>query len=222
MLLCNSAVVKQLEVILPLSLGIHGCRPQAGIGRGIIENQQTLGWGESVVEIVASDLQRAFPNMTGFSARNVWYMRRLYEVFSDSEFVELAGKRTSQLSARQIRPQPVAELTESDKLRQIIVKKAPAKKDANSATTCCRIGDVHNSAAACCRNSLSPHVGQEPGPVRPRDGQQNDSESTASLIRRRCRVCGRHGSVGRCRIRMWVILHPYGLDRVGLAQLAVE
>ncbi len=50
------------------------------------------------------------------------------EVFSDSEFVELAGKRTSQLSARQIRPQPVAELTESDKRRQIIVKKAAAKK----------------------------------------------------------------------------------------------
>ena len=66
--------------------------------------------------------------MTGFSARNVWYMRRLYEVFSDSEFVELAGKRTSQLSARQIRPQPVAELTESDKRRQIIVKKAATKK----------------------------------------------------------------------------------------------
>jgi predicted nuclease of restriction endonuclease-like (RecB) superfamily len=98
------------------------------IGRGILEKQQKLGWGESVVEIVASDLQRAFPNMTGFSARNVWYMRRLYEVFSDSEFVELAGKRTSQLSSRQIRPQPVAELTGSDKRRQIIVKKAAAKK----------------------------------------------------------------------------------------------
>ena len=31
------------------------------IGRGIVEKQQTLGWGESVVEMVAADLQRAFP-----------------------------------------------------------------------------------------------------------------------------------------------------------------
>jgi hypothetical protein len=29
------------------------------IGRGIVEKQQTLGWGESVVEMVAADLQRA-------------------------------------------------------------------------------------------------------------------------------------------------------------------
>jgi predicted nuclease of restriction endonuclease-like (RecB) superfamily len=37
------------------------------IGREIVEKQQTLGWGESVVEMVSADLQRAFPQMTGFS-----------------------------------------------------------------------------------------------------------------------------------------------------------
>jgi hypothetical protein len=31
------------------------------IGRAIVEKQQTLGWGESVVEQVAKDLQAAFP-----------------------------------------------------------------------------------------------------------------------------------------------------------------
>ena len=37
------------------------------IGHGIVEKQQTLGWGDSVVEMVSADLRRAFPAMTGFS-----------------------------------------------------------------------------------------------------------------------------------------------------------
>ncbi len=89
------------------------------IGRGIIEKQQTLGWGESVVEIVASDLQRAFPNMTGFSARNVWYMRRLYEAYSAPEFVQLTGKKSPHLSARQILQQPAAEMETLTILQQL-------------------------------------------------------------------------------------------------------
>jgi hypothetical protein len=36
------------------------------IGRGIVEKQQILGWGESVVEIVAADLRRAFPGARRF------------------------------------------------------------------------------------------------------------------------------------------------------------
>jgi hypothetical protein len=36
------------------------------IGRGIVEKQKVLGWGESVVEMVAEELRRAFPSMSGF------------------------------------------------------------------------------------------------------------------------------------------------------------
>jgi hypothetical protein len=57
------------------------------IGRGIVEKQKELGWGESVVEMVAADLRGAFPSMRGFSPRNVWYMRRLYEAYSAPEFL---------------------------------------------------------------------------------------------------------------------------------------
>ena len=60
------------------------------IGRGIVEKQQTLGWGDAVVEMVAADLRRAFPEMTGFSPRNVWDMRRLYAAYSAPEFLAQA------------------------------------------------------------------------------------------------------------------------------------
>ena len=41
------------------------------IGRSISEKQQTLGWGKSVVETLAEDLQKEFPGIAGFSARNI-------------------------------------------------------------------------------------------------------------------------------------------------------
>jgi predicted nuclease of restriction endonuclease-like (RecB) superfamily len=53
------------------------------IGHGIVEKQQALGWGESVVETVAADLQQAFPATTGFSPRNLRDMKRLYLAYAD-------------------------------------------------------------------------------------------------------------------------------------------
>jgi len=47
------------------------------IGASIAERQKTLGWGKSVVERLARDLQTEFPGMSGFSPRNVWRMRAL-------------------------------------------------------------------------------------------------------------------------------------------------
>jgi hypothetical protein len=80
------------------------------IGRAIVEKQQTLGWGESVVEMVSADLQRAFPGMSGFSSRNVWYMRRFYEAYTDSEFLAQAARDIERGKRNPILPQAVADL----------------------------------------------------------------------------------------------------------------
>lgn len=53
------------------------------IGKTIVENQEKRGWGKSVVEQLAKDLQRTFPSKTGFSTRNLWGMRRLYNTYKD-------------------------------------------------------------------------------------------------------------------------------------------
>ncbi len=60
------------------------------IGRAIVEKQRHAGWGEGVVERLAADLRAAFPDMSGFSARNVWDMRRLYETYTAPEFLRQA------------------------------------------------------------------------------------------------------------------------------------
>jgi len=53
------------------------------IGRRIVESQEKSAWGKSVVEQLARDLRREFPDVKGFSARNLWDMRRFYLVYND-------------------------------------------------------------------------------------------------------------------------------------------
>ncbi|MFH1709065.1 MAG: DUF1016 N-terminal domain-containing protein [Planctomycetota bacterium] len=80
------------------------------IGRGIVEKQQTLGWGESVVEMVSADLRRAFPRMTGFSPRNVWAMRRLYATYTAPEILAQVVRENDHGAPNHILPQVVAEI----------------------------------------------------------------------------------------------------------------
>jgi predicted nuclease of restriction endonuclease-like (RecB) superfamily len=58
------------------------------IGRDILERQQTQGWGAKVIEQLAIDLTAAFPDMKGFSRRNLLYMRSFAEAWSDQAFVQ--------------------------------------------------------------------------------------------------------------------------------------
>lgn len=48
------------------------------IGKAIVEKQQELGWGKSVVENLSKDLQYEFPGTKGYSVQNLWYMRQFY------------------------------------------------------------------------------------------------------------------------------------------------
>ncbi|MEI8366162.1 MAG: PDDEXK nuclease domain-containing protein [Parachlamydiaceae bacterium] len=54
------------------------------IGKTIYEQQQTADWGSSVVELLASDLQKKFPGMRGFSSRNLWIMKDFYTSYCES------------------------------------------------------------------------------------------------------------------------------------------
>jgi len=53
------------------------------IGQSIVERQRSDGWGKSVVERLAKDLQAEFPGMSGFSPRNVWRMRAFYLAYTE-------------------------------------------------------------------------------------------------------------------------------------------
>jgi predicted nuclease of restriction endonuclease-like (RecB) superfamily len=58
------------------------------IGRRILENQRLEGWGAKVIDRLSQDLRKTFPEMTGFSSRNLKYMRAFAEAWSDEGFVQ--------------------------------------------------------------------------------------------------------------------------------------
>jgi predicted nuclease of restriction endonuclease-like (RecB) superfamily len=59
-----------------------------GIGRDILHRQAEEGWGAQVVDRLSADLRRAFPEMRGFSVRNLKYMRAFAEAWADEKFVQ--------------------------------------------------------------------------------------------------------------------------------------
>jgi len=58
------------------------------IGRDILARQAEQGWGAKVIERLAHDLRNAFPEMKGFSPRNLKYMRAFAEAWPDADFVQ--------------------------------------------------------------------------------------------------------------------------------------
>jgi len=53
------------------------------IGKSIVEKQELLGWGKSVVAQLSKDLQEEFPGQSGWSIDNLWRMRKLYLNYKD-------------------------------------------------------------------------------------------------------------------------------------------
>lgn len=58
------------------------------IGQDILSRQAQQGWGAKVIDRLAQDLLAAFPDMKGFSPRNLKYMRAFAEAWPDAKFVQ--------------------------------------------------------------------------------------------------------------------------------------
>jgi predicted nuclease of restriction endonuclease-like (RecB) superfamily len=58
------------------------------IGSSIIEKQKQNGWGSKIIELLAADLSKNFPSNTGFSVRNLKYMRAFAEAYPQFPIVQ--------------------------------------------------------------------------------------------------------------------------------------
>jgi predicted nuclease of restriction endonuclease-like (RecB) superfamily len=58
------------------------------IGRDILVRQEQEGWGARVIDRLSADLRAAFPEMQGFSPRNLKYMRAFAAAWPEAEFVQ--------------------------------------------------------------------------------------------------------------------------------------
>ena len=58
------------------------------IGQKILQRQQDEGWGTRVIDRLAHDLKTAYPEMAGFSPRNLKYMRKFAQEWPDFTIVQ--------------------------------------------------------------------------------------------------------------------------------------
>ncbi|MDR0307509.1 MAG: PDDEXK nuclease domain-containing protein [Chitinispirillales bacterium] len=58
------------------------------LGRQITEKQETARWGSGFIEQLSKDLRKEFPEMSGFSLRNLQIIKQWYLFYSQSELLK--------------------------------------------------------------------------------------------------------------------------------------
>jgi len=100
------------------------------IGRDILPRQTEQSWGAKVIDRLAHDLRTAFPDMKGFSPRNLKYMRAFAAAWPESEFVQQAAAQLpwfhlctliDKLATREERDWYLAKAIEHNWSRNILV-----------------------------------------------------------------------------------------------------
>ncbi len=61
------------------------------IGCEILARQEEESWGSKVIERLAKDLKREFPDIKGFSRTNLLYMRAFAKTYPEEEFIHQLG-----------------------------------------------------------------------------------------------------------------------------------
>ena len=107
--------VRQSQTKAMLSVNRELIQLYWDIGRQIAQRQQNAGWGRSVVDRLSRDLRSAFPEVSGFSASNLWRMRAFCLAYQKlaQPVRELAGQPSEAELAQAVRvsdPPPDAVL----------------------------------------------------------------------------------------------------------------
>lgn len=73
------------------------------IGEIIIKKQEKEGWGKSVIEHLAEDIQKEFPGISGFSPANIWRMRAFYLAYTkDIQNLAQGARETEKSNLAQV------------------------------------------------------------------------------------------------------------------------
>ena len=58
------------------------------IGHGILQRQEKEGCGAKVIDRISADLKKNFPDIKGFSSRNLKYMRKFAQSYPGFQFAQ--------------------------------------------------------------------------------------------------------------------------------------
>ena len=86
--------IRSAQIKAALSVNEKMIRMHWDLGRMIDDKIQNAHWGEGIIKHIASDLKAEFPNLTGFSRSNLFYMRQFYGFYchADEKVQQLVGQ----------------------------------------------------------------------------------------------------------------------------------
>lgn len=76
--------IKQSQIKAALSVNSELIRLYWELGRQIVEKQENTSWGSGFIEQLSKDLKEEFPEMKGFSKRNIELIRQWYLFYNES------------------------------------------------------------------------------------------------------------------------------------------
>jgi len=82
----NRIQQERLRVVLSANSGM--VKLYWDVGRAILGKQESAGWGAKVIDRLAADLRDAYPDMQGFSPRNLKYIRAFAAAWPDAAIVQ--------------------------------------------------------------------------------------------------------------------------------------
>lgn len=89
------------------------------LGRDLVVRRAEEKWGKGVVEQVSLDLNTAFPDAKGFSARNLWFMKQWYSFYAlKNETAGLIEVLENNVDASGIKLKQIASEIKELKLKQ--------------------------------------------------------------------------------------------------------
>jgi predicted nuclease of restriction endonuclease-like (RecB) superfamily len=82
------------------------------IGRTILEQQKKSGWGKKIIKRLSMDLRAEFPDMRGFSERNLVYMQTFASIYPDFTQPSVAQFTRGQSAQSQPPDNQISEITQ--------------------------------------------------------------------------------------------------------------
>jgi predicted nuclease of restriction endonuclease-like (RecB) superfamily len=106
--------VRAAQVKAALSVNAHLVWLYWQFGHRIAQQQTKEGWGAGVIPRLAADLHAEFPELKGFSERNIGYMIRFAREYGAPAILQQAAALLPESSATSIVPQAAAQLSPDD------------------------------------------------------------------------------------------------------------
>ena len=85
--LCDEIDRQRLKAVMQLNAST--LQHYWGLGNDILKKQEAQGWGAKVIDMLSTDLMKRYGNDSGYSIRNLKYMRQFAVEYPDFPFVQV-------------------------------------------------------------------------------------------------------------------------------------